>query len=345
MSVHQDLTKALSGEAPERTPFSIYDWLLPEPGAWQAPDWQALLDQGLGVTFHRETVRRVRHGLEEEEEWQAKDGHQLHFTRWKTPVGTLQQGERDGWHVEFFVKEPRDYKTLQWIVENTENVADYEPYLQQQELIGEHGIVLAYGWRTPAMVINVDWAGTERFCEDLALEVPELFDLYHAMRIKFREETEIVAAGPGRFVKWLENLTVSMVGPRRYQGLLLSVYEECTPILERAGKRVMVHYDGALSPIARHIASAPFHIIESLTEPPEGNMTYDQCRAAWPDKAFWGNINLENYYLAPEGLRAEVIAKRERAGKRGFAFELSEDLPTNWQESIPVVLRTLEELT
>ena len=48
----------------------------------------------------------------------------------------------------------------------------------------------------------------------------------------------------------------------------------------------MVHHDGALRVIADQIASAPFRMIESLTEPPEGNMMYDECPTAWPDSAF-----------------------------------------------------------
>ena len=58
---------------------------------------------------------------------------------------------------------------------------------------------------------------------------------------------------------------------------------------------------------------------------------------------FWANINLELYSRPPDELRDAVIAKRERAGKRAFAFEISEDLPPNWLETIPVVLDALEE--
>jgi hypothetical protein len=73
-------------------------------------------------------------------------------------------------------------------------------------------------------------------------------------------------------------------------------------------------------------------------------MTYDECRAAWPDKVFWGNINVGLFGLPPERLAEEVVAKRERAGKRGVAFEISEDLPANWPESIPVVLEALAQV-
>lgn len=135
-----------------------------------------------------------------------------------------------------------------------------------------------------------------------------------------------------------------MLGPKRYRELLIPVYEHCVPILENSGKRVMVHYDGALDVIKDDIAQAPFHIIESLTEPPEGDMTYDQCRIAWPDKSLWANINVDCYYMPKEELDKQIAAKRERAGKRGLAFEISEDLPANWLESVPVVLETLNEL-
>ena len=32
------------------------------------------------------------------------------------------------------------------------------------------------------------------------------------------------------------------------------------------------------------------------------------------------------------------------AGKKALAFEISEDVPENWKESVPVVLQTLQEL-
>jgi hypothetical protein len=43
-------------------------------------------------------------------------------------------------------------------------------------------------------------------------------------------------------------------------------------------------------------------------------------------------------------LKQSIIDKRNRAGKRAFLFELSEDLPKNWEKSIPVVLEALNEL-
>jgi hypothetical protein len=341
MTSHERLTTVLDGHTPDRTPLSIYSWMM---GDWKTnDDWMRLIDSGLGVCHHCGTVGRIEHGVEDSYEEKVDGDTTYGIARKKTPVGTLRKVNRNGWHHEDWIKTPGDYKIRQWIVENTELTTNYSAVAEAEALVGDQGIAIVTGSRTPAMAINIDWAGTEQFCMDVAMEVPELFDLFEAEKKAFLEETRLIAAGPGRFVKWFENLTISMLGHRRYGELLVSVYDEAVPILEAAGKRVMVHYDGQLGVIADQIASAPFHMIESLTEPPEGDMMYDQCRAAWPDKVFWANINLELYARPADELRAAVISKRQRAGKQALAFEISEDLPSNWLDVIPVVLDAVEE--
>jgi hypothetical protein len=129
----------------------------------------------------------------------------------ETPVGTIQQVRRNGWHYEDFIKTPEDYKIMQWIVENTELSVNYHGYQQAEELARDYGIVILSASRTPAMSINVDWAGTQQFCMDVALEVPELFDLYEARKKQILEEYRLIAEGPGRYVKIWENLTISML--------------------------------------------------------------------------------------------------------------------------------------
>ena len=344
MTHRENLITILNGGVPEVTPFSAYENFLEDMTRIDDAARQRVVDMGLLTVSHINTVEAIRHGTESTMTERMENGHRITVEEWKTPVGTVAQKWVDGWHTESFVKQPEDYRILQWITEHTELKPWYDAYHRKEEELGERGLPIATGSRTPAMKINVDLAGTEQFCLDVAMEVEELLSLYEAMTKLFRQETEILAAGPGRFVKWFENLTISMIGPRRYENLLVSVYNDVVPLLDAADKRVMVHYDGDLNVIRDQIATAPFHMIESLTEPPEGDMTYDQCRAAWPDKVFWGNVNIEVYELPPDRLREEIRAKRERAGKRGFAFEISEDLPANWPETVPIILETLQEL-
>jgi len=351
MTIREDLTAVLNGETPDRTPCSIYSWFFTDP-QYDFEEWRPLFDQGLGLSMHCGTVGLVEHGVKSSVHVEVEGDRRYTINRKETPVGVLQAVTVNSvsaprlieWHREYWLKEPQDYKIRQWIVEHTEVVPQYGGFEEAEQRVGDRGVAIVGGGRTPAMAIMVDYAGENRFALDVALEVDELFDLYEAEKKLFLERNRVIAAGPGRFVKWLENLTISMLGPKRYRALLMPIYEEAVPVLEEAGKRVMVHYDGELRAAADQIALAPVHIIESLTEPPEGNMMYDECRRAWPDKVFWANINLDVYALPEERLREAVIARRERAGKRGLAFEISEDVPGNWRESIPVVLDTLREL-
>ena len=82
----------------------------------------------------------------------------------------------------------------------------------------------------------------------------------------------------------------------------------------------MVHYDGQLAVIADQIAAAPFPIIESVTEPPEGDMTYDACRARWPDKVLWANLNAEVYQQPPDVLRRNRCGQAAAGGQAGVGL-------------------------
>ena len=75
-------------------------------------------------------------------------------------------------------------------------------------------------------------------------------------------------------------------------------------------------------------------------------MTLTECRQIWPDKLFWSNINVACYDLTPDELTAEVLRRVEEAALDGrrLAFEVSEQYPDNWKESLPVVLDALESL-
>jgi len=72
-------------------------------------------------------------------------------------------------------------------------------------------------------------------------------------------------------------------------------------------------------------------------------MTYEEARLIWPDKTFLANINLSDYNLEPQDLRKKIHEFIRQASPDGLNlwFQISEDLPTNWEKSIPVVLDAL----
>ena len=291
MTPRESLIAVLEGGIPDTTPLTVYDWNMGAVTAdelaekMRQPAWKRLIEQGLTVRCHCPVVKAVEHGVEYEVEEREVDGAVLRRETKTTPVGRIERMTRDGWHSEDWIKSPIDYKVQQWIVERTELAADYDAYARAEEVVGDRGVVVLTGagnWqhRSPAMCINIDLAGTERFCTDVALELPELADLYDALWSQFLEEQRLIAAGPGRYVAWFENLTINMLGPRRYGELLVPVYEKAVPMQTAGDKRVMVHYDGQLKVIADQIAAAPYAIVDSLTESPEGDMSLRRVPSA-----------------------------------------------------------------
>jgi hypothetical protein len=351
VTVREDLTTALDGGIPEVTPLSVLDWLLADTRA-DLDAWRPLFDRGLGLVAQCQTARLVEHGVRLTAQHRIEGDRRYTLRRKETPVGAIQSVTVNSvraprlqeWPCEYWVKTPADYNVLRWIVEHTEVRPQPHEFAAAEERAGDSGVGVVLGGRSPALTIQIDYAGGLQFGLDLARGVDELFALYDAEKALFVELNRVVAAGPGTFVTWCEQLTIDMLGPVRYAELLLPVYQEVVPLYEAAGKRVLVQYDGRLKAAAGLIARAPFHIIEMITEPPEGDMTLDQCRAAWPDKALWANINVGLYGLPPAALRQAIIALRERAGKQALAFAIAEDIPVNWRDAVPVVLQTLQEL-
>ncbi len=333
-----------SGERPDRIPYSIYDW------EWRHtaddPRWQALFDLGLGVSWHFPTFERHTPGVEVIEETHREDGHTIVRRTLKTDFGSIYETYVDGWQRKFLLETPEDYAVMTRIVQHSDLQPAYDKFIEQEAALGPHGVALIDMGRTPNQTILVDYVGLANFALHLFDLEAEMTALYEALLTRFRRLVEIVAEGPGRYVCVLENFTAETLGPRRYAQLLTPVYEECFPTLRQAGKIVGVHYDGHLASCQELIARAPIDLIESLTPPPEGDMSLAEARQAWPDMLFWSNINIACYALPPHELKALIADRVAQGAPDGskLAFEVSEQLPANWHDSLPVVLDTLREI-
>jgi len=344
MDPRERLEAFWAGERPDKIPYTCYYW------EWKDrtddPAWEPLFAAGLRVTFAVNTVVARERNIEPATESYDRDGH--HYDRYviRTPVGEVSRLIEDGWPQEYWIKSAEDYRVMRHVVENTELIPNYDEWAPTVRKVEGYGLVhAAINSPSPMQMILVHYVGLENFAYHLADYEEEMMALYEALRANFRRRIEIAAEGPGRYVSVLENFSAETMGPRRYAQYHLPVYEECFPILHQAGKIVGTHYDGKLASCADLVAAAPMDLIESLTPPPEGDMTLAECRAAWPNKLFWSNINVSTYQLPPAKLRKTVLDAVAAAAPDGrrLAFEVSEHLPRNWKDSLPVVLDALEE--
>ena len=343
MTIRERIDAFWSGERPDQIPYTIYQ------NEWRHtandPAWPAMYANGLGVTWYLRSFEWKLREVEIVDQQYVEGGKSMRRQTQRTPIGEIHATWVDGWNQKYFLETPADYRVLTYIIRHTDVVPAYDAYLAKAAQLPPHAIAIPEIWRTPLQRILVDFAGLENFGWHLSEYAGELQTLYDALLDNFRRVVEVVAKGPGRYVSNLENFTADSLGPRRYEKFLRPVYEECFPVLHAADKLVGSHYDGRTASCRAQIARAPIDLIESLTPPPEGDQTLAEARAAWPDKLFWSNLNVGCYELPPKELKELVlqrVAEGSSDGKR-FAFEVSEQYPANWRESMPVVLEALKE--
>ncbi len=344
MDFRERINAFWSGQRPDQIPYSIYDW------EWRHtaddPRWQTLFDLGLGVSWHFPSFERTNPGVEVIEQTHHEDGHTITRRTLQTDFGSIFETYVDGWQRKFLLETPEDYAVMTRIVKQSITRPAYAKFLELEAALGPHGVAMVDMGRTPNQTILVDYVGLANFALHLFDMEAEMMALYDALLTRFHQLIDMVAEGPGRYVCVLENFTAETLGPRRYEQLLLPVYDECFPTLQQAGKIVGVHYDGHLASCKDLIARAPINLIESLTPPPEGDLSLVEARQAWPELLFWSNINIACYSLPPAELKALITDRVMQGAPDGtkLAFEVSEQLPTNWYDSLRVVLETFREI-
>jgi hypothetical protein len=339
----QNLIIALEGGSPREIPYTIY---AADFGASRKdPDWAALFDSGLCPIGYASTVSESAPHVERVEHteiWRDKSASRLTL---HTEVGEITQLSVAGWVQEYFLKTPADYRVMESIVRGTRLIPDAERFAQSEADIGEDGVTLIWGRRSPMQTILVDLAGLENFSFHFAEGWPELFSLAEALEDQLLETHRLIASGPGRYVSLLENLTSETWGGRRFKRYHVPFYAKILSILHAGDKKVYAHFDGQLACLVDLVSQTSLDGIESLTQPPEGDLSFERARAAWPDKFIWANLNVSLYDLPPKEFR-QAVRQIVRAGApdgRLMALEISEDLPANWHDRIPLVLEELRQ--
>lgn len=342
-SVRERLLSALAGEPVERPAYLVYDWFVRN----RPLDWETLFNLGLGELAHVELVRVERPNLKITEETRQVDGRTRKTVRWSTDRGELEETFVDGWQEDFLVKKPEDYAVLHRAFEGTTYAATSEFFCASEAALGERGFTVgSLGWspirRTPLLQVLVDFAGPERFAIDLIDRVVPLMDLLDLLRSLTLDKLREAVKTEAKYIKLWENLAIEMLGVRAYREHLVPLYREMLGIALAAGKRLLVHYDGKLRVIAEDIAPLDFDL-DSLTPPPEGDMTIAEARAAWSDKFFWMHPPLGWFHGDRESLITRVREMFDGAGWRRCCLMISEDVPNGAMENVPFLLECLAE--
>jgi len=159
LNARENIITTLNGGIHEITPLTFYSWMVtidkPENEHLLFDDqWKRLYDMGLGICHHVHVTREVQHGVNDRVEIREVGSDVFEVHTKDTPVGSIQQTFKNGWHHEYWIKTPDDYRVMTWIMENTELVPCYEEFERGEELVDDNGISIILASRTPAMNIK-----------------------------------------------------------------------------------------------------------------------------------------------------------------------------------------------
>jgi hypothetical protein len=135
------------------------------------------------------------------------------------------------------------------------------------------------------------------------------------------------------------------VGVERFRQYCVPCYERHMRRLAGTGKRLAVHMDGRLRSLVGAIAAAPFDIMEAFTPPPTGDVTVQEARELWPDKALWLNFTSSVHLQPDKAIAAHTRQLIQEAGsRRGFAIGITEDVPDeHCARSLRAIARAIQE--
>jgi hypothetical protein len=328
---------ALAGDPIDEPIYAAYDWFI----LHRPMDWESLIQQGLGIIGHADLLSVERPHVQITETITETDRGTRRDVHWVTDIGELHEWYLGEWRQEYLIKTPADYHVMARALSNQHACLAPEKYRQLDDWVGERGVTLGTLNRTPLQEVQIDMAGLERFSLDFADERPELMELLELMTEQFLDGVRLAAGGPATHIKLWENLSIETMGPANYRRFLVPLYHRIFDILTPASKRLVVHYDGKLRIIADQIAALDFGGIDSFTQPPEGDMSVAEARACWPDKFLWVQPNLGWYSLPEEEFLTRVRRLAHDAGPRRYCLMISEEVPPDWQRTVPAVLRML----
>ena len=208
---------------------------------------------------HANLTRSWRPHVEFVETTTEVDGRIRRDVRWVTDRGELHEWWLDGWRQEYPIKTAKDYRIMARAWQDVRYEATSEFFDRAEAELGNRGMAVGHlGWeplrRVPWMELHVELVGPERLAYDLADGLPELMDLHDLLVDVLLRKCREACKAPAKYVKLWDNLSLEMVGPKRYRELLVPVYRQILDMFGPAGKRLLVHYDGRLpgSPTISH---------------------------------------------------------------------------------------------
>jgi hypothetical protein len=337
------MLKTLRGEQPEMVPWNIHHALL-RRGAFE----RRMRNRGLGIV--EKSVHPYRAGRTEvavEERRTVEDGALVLIRSFNTPKGALRSKTVVGpdgspWIREYPVKNEEDMAILELIHQDLEYYPNDGEVISSQRAMGEDGLVLCRMMRSPLQRLLIEWMGTEGLIYALSDSQSEVDRLLSCMAESDVEAVRIASLSPAEAVWSAENITSTITSPPLFERYCLPYYNGVAEKMHAQGKLYGIHLDGKLAALKDLIDECSIDFVEGFTPPEMGDVSLEQARRAWPEKALWTNFPGNKLHLDDDDLIDYTIhLLREGMAVGRFMLTFTEDFP-NPERSLQLVSEGIE---
>lgn len=344
MTPYQRVMAALHGEAPDRTPFTIYANHLPRCTAERELRARGLclVERTLSYrTYHPNVTYREYSFRDEQGRWLVR-------ATYTTPQGELscvwEPVGFTSWRREWLFKSLEDYRAILFLIKDTVVEPDYDRAARLQPDLGEDFVVRDQLPLEPLQqLISSNYMSTEQFGIEWMDNRDEVLKLYEAFAEVARRIYPLVANGPLEFCNYGGNVIPSVIGPAVFRDYYLPHYHEAAEALHAKGKLLGTHLDADNRPIMELVAQTELDYIEAYD--PGISPPVAAARAAWPDKTLWINFPCSWHLWSEEQLRAGTAQMiREAAPGNRFLIGITEDVPEErWRGNYRAIMEVIDE--
>ncbi len=209
-----------------------------------------------------------------------------------TKVGSLTEvrtysPEADSWFLTGHpVRTEEDFKTLQYIMENTviqENLRDFENDTRALGSDGLYAPSIGLHSKTAFQSLVEQWCGTEALVYALC-DFPETVEeCLEVMRERDRETVRISVGSSAEVFNFFEDSSTTNISPALFEQYTAPEINEWGKMIHAEGKLLLHHACGHLKDLLPNIAKTEIDILESVSPPPTGNVEITECAGRLPE--------------------------------------------------------------
>jgi hypothetical protein len=261
---------------------------------------------------------------------------QIHQTRengrvitvMRTPVGELREVSSHGYHNEYLLKGPDDFRVMQYVLDHSEFVFWHDAFRIADQEFGDLGVVTTFYPRSPLQRLIVEWMGFENAVFALTDYPRESSELLRAIEDWDDRMYDVLLSSPLQIFNFGENIDANIDPPHYFERYLEPYYERRISQIHAAGKFCHIHIDGAMKLLLPIIRRMSFDGIEAATPLPQGDVTLEELKEGLGGKILVDGIPailfLPNY---PMGQFEEFVWKVIEMFWPNLILGISDELP------------------